>query len=50
MKIRILKDHPAGLVKGDIKTPIDSVAKKLIANGLAEEVKATRKPSTKKEK
>lgn len=49
MKIKILKDHPSGLKEGQICNPSDSIAKKLIYNGLAEEVK-TRKPSTKKEK
>jgi len=48
MKIKILKDHVSGLKAGEIKSPTDAIAKKLIANGLAEEVKATRKPKEKK--
>jgi hypothetical protein len=47
MKIKILKDHVSGLKAGEIKSPTDAIAKKLIANGLAEEVK-TRKPKEKK--
>lgn len=47
MKIKILKDHPSGLKKDQIANPSDAIAKKLIANGLAEEVK-TRKATPKK--
>jgi hypothetical protein len=43
MKVRILKDHVSGLKKDAISNPSDAIAKKLIKNGLAEEVK-TRKP------
>ena len=49
MIIKILKDHPSGLKEGQISNPSDSIAKKLIANGLAEEVK-TRKATPKKDK
>ena len=48
MKVKILKDHISGLKKDSISNPSDSIAKKLIDNGLAEEVKATRKPKEKK--
>jgi len=47
MKVRILKDHVSGLKKDAISNPSDAIAKKLIANGIAEEVKA--KKSNKKQ-
>ena len=46
MKVRILKDHESGLKKGAISNPSTAIAKKLIANGIAEEV--TAKKATKK--
>ncbi len=48
MKIKILKDHESGLKKDGIHVVPDPIASKLIANGLAEEVKA--KPRTTKKK
>lgn len=40
MKVKILKDDPCGLVKGQIKTLRDTFAKEMIKKGLVEEVKA----------
>jgi len=43
MKVRILKDHESGLKKGAISNPSEAIAKKLIDNKIAEEVKPTKK-------
>lgn len=48
VKIKILKDHSNGLKKGDVKTLSKNFSDELIKIGLAEEVKATRKPKEKK--
>lgn len=50
MKIKIIKDCENGLKVGDLRTLNTSVAKELIRLGIAEEVKATRKATPKKEK
>ena len=46
MKIKIIKDHVSGLKKGNFSNPDNAIALKLIADGIAEEVKA--KPIKKK--
>ena len=50
MKVRFLKDHPSGLVKGQVKEIRSSYVKNLIKNGLAEEVKATKPKQTRTKK
>jgi len=44
MKIKITKDHTAGLTKGQIKDIPDHLAKRIILEGLAEQVKAEKAP------
>lgn len=39
MKIKILKDDPSGLKKGQVKDIPDHIAKQVIKNGIAQEVK-----------
>ena len=43
MKVKFLKDHPSGLVKGEVKDLRPATALKLIEKELAEEVKRGRK-------
>jgi hypothetical protein len=44
MKIEILKNDPIGLIKGQVKDVKNVVANRLIADGLAKEVKADKAP------